>query len=299
VGGIVAVALTAVLAGARSYAAIASWAADMTAEQRALVGLTRPVAPHASTFRRVLAGLDAAVLDGLVGAFWWTRTATVEGRRVIALDGKTLRGARPKTAAAATQPAPHLVAAFDHNSATVLGQLATAAKSNQIPTVRTVLASFDLTGVVVSVDAMHTQTDTAAAITGAGGDYVFTVKANQPTLYAACKNLPWRDVPTHSHVQKGHGRRVRRAIKVLSAPSWIIFTGAPRPPRCAAPSPEAARPPSRSSTSSPPPTTAPHHHPSWPPGSKATGASRTASTGSATSTSTRTGLRSAPGKARR
>jgi hypothetical protein len=69
VGGIVAVALTAVLAGARSYAAIASWAADMTAEQRALVGLTRPVAPHASTFRRVLAGLDAAVLDGLVGAF--------------------------------------------------------------------------------------------------------------------------------------------------------------------------------------------------------------------------------------
>ena len=64
VAGIVAVALTAVLAGARSYAAIASWAADLTAEQRAQVGLTRPVAPDASTFRRVLARLDAVVLAG-------------------------------------------------------------------------------------------------------------------------------------------------------------------------------------------------------------------------------------------
>jgi predicted transposase YbfD/YdcC len=226
VGGIVAVALSAVLAGARSYAAIASWAADLTAQQRALVGLTRPVAPHASTFRRVLASLDAAVLDGLVGAFLWTRTAVVDGRRVIALDGKTLRGARRRTTPAATGQAPHLVAAFDHGSGVVLGQLATAAKSNEIPTVRTVLACLDLTGVVISVDAMHTQTDTAAAITAGGGDYVFTVKANQPTLYAACKNLPWPDVPAHSHVQKSHGRRVRRAIKVLSAPSWITFTGA-------------------------------------------------------------------------
>ena len=78
VAGIVAVALTAVLAGARSYAAIASWAADLSVEQRAQVGLTRPGAPDASTFRRVLGRLDAVVLDAVVGAFVWTRTATVE-----------------------------------------------------------------------------------------------------------------------------------------------------------------------------------------------------------------------------
>ena len=225
VAGIVAVALTAVLAGARSYAAIASWAADLSVEQRAQMGLTRPGAPDASTFRRVLGRLDAVVLDAVVGAFVWTRTATVDGRRVIALDGKTVRGARTSTDAAAGQ-APHLVSAFDQASGTVLGQLAIAAKSNEIPTVRTVLAGFDLTDVVVSVDAMHTQTDTAAAIIAGGGDYVFSVKANQPTLYAACKHLPWRDVPAYSAVQKGHGRRVRRTIKVLAAPAWITFTGA-------------------------------------------------------------------------
>jgi predicted transposase YbfD/YdcC len=143
------------------------------------------------------------------------------GRRVIAIDGKSVRGART-----ATRTAPHLVAAFDQATGTVLGQLATAAKSNEIPTVRTLLASFDLTGVVVTVDAMHTQTDTAAAIATGGGDYVFTVKANQPTLYAACKKLPWREVTEHSTVAIGHGRRVRRTIKVVTAPAWITFAGA-------------------------------------------------------------------------
>jgi len=80
--------------------------------------------------------------------------------------------------------------------------------------------------VVVTVDAMHTQHDTAQLITAAGGDYLFTVKKNQPTLYAACKNLPWAEVPAHTAVTSGHGRRARRTIKVVTAPAWICFTGA-------------------------------------------------------------------------
>jgi hypothetical protein len=74
---IVAVALTAVLAGARSFAAIGQWAADLAPEQLSGLGLTRAVAPDTSTFRRVLTRLDAAVLDALVGAFIWTRTGVV------------------------------------------------------------------------------------------------------------------------------------------------------------------------------------------------------------------------------
>jgi predicted transposase YbfD/YdcC len=222
--GIVAVALAAVAAGARSFAAIGQWASELTSAQLAELGLSRPTAPDPSTFRKVLARLDADALDRLVGTLLWTRTRVVEGRRVIAIDGKTVRGARTAVTAA-----PHLVSAFDHATGAVLGQLATAARSNEIPTVRTLLAGFDLTadgGTVITVDAMHTQTDTATAITGAGGDYVFTVKANQPTLYAACKQLPWREVPSHATVQTGHGRRAHRAIKVLTAPTWITFAAA-------------------------------------------------------------------------
>ena len=229
--GVVTVALSAVLAGSRSFAAIAQWAGELSGEDLARLGLIRASAPEETTFRRLLSRLDAALLDGLIGAFMWTRTTVVAGRRVIAIDGKTVRGARCVTTDGSAHPTtvPHLVAALDHATGAVLGQLATAAKSNEIPTVRTLLASFDLSadgGVVVTVDAMHTQTDTATAITAAGGDYVFTVKANQPKLYAACKNLPWRDVPSHTGVQVGHGRRAHRAIKVLTAPEWITFAGA-------------------------------------------------------------------------
>jgi predicted transposase YbfD/YdcC len=223
--GLVVLAVAAVVSGARSYAAIGQWVGELSGEQLGQVGLTRSQAPDESTFRRLFTRLDAAKLDVLIGVFLWTRTRMVAGptgtRRVIAIDGKTIRGARTATAAA-----PHLVAAYDHGSGAILGQLATAAKSNEIPTVRALLALFDLTGVVVTADAMHTQTDTAQAIVGAGGDYVLTAKANQPTLYAACKRLPWRDIPAHTRLDRGHGRRVRRTIKVTTAPTWITFPGA-------------------------------------------------------------------------
>jgi len=219
--GILAVAIAAVAAGARSFAAIGQWAADAEEDLLTALGATRRRVPSESAIRRTLARLDAAALDTVLGAWLWTRSHTAGGRRVIALDGKTVRGARTRDRAA-----PHLVAAFDHHTGAVLGQLAVAAKSNEIPAVRTLLANFDLAGTVVTVDAMHTQTDTAQLIVEAGGDYVFTVKGNQPTLYAACKALPWRDVPAHRVTTKGHGRRVTRTIKVLTAPAWVDFHGA-------------------------------------------------------------------------
>jgi len=219
--GIVAVALAAVAAGARSFAAIGQWAGELTGGQLAGLGLSRGTAPDASTFRKVLSRLDADVLDQLAGAYLRTRTRTAGGRRVIAVDGKTVRGARTSRAAA-----PHLVSALDHATGTVPGQLATAARSNEIPAVRSLLAGFDLAGVVVTMDAMRTQAETAAAILKGGGDYVLTVKANQPGLHAACRKLPWSQVPAHSAVTRGHGRRTRRTIKVVAAPAWVTFTGA-------------------------------------------------------------------------
>jgi predicted transposase YbfD/YdcC len=219
--GIIAVALAAVVAGARSFTAIGQWAEELTLAQLAGLGLSRGAAPDASTFRKVLGRLDADTLDQLAGAYLWTRTRAAGGRRVIAVDGKTVRGAR-----IAGGPAPHLVSALDHATGAVLGQLATAVKSNEIPAARDLLAGFDLADVVVTLDAMHTQAETATAILDAGGDYVLTVKGNQPGLHAACKNLPWSKVPAHSAAGNGHGRRVRRTIKVLAAPDWITFPGA-------------------------------------------------------------------------
>jgi len=84
----------------------------------------------------------------------------------------------------------------------------------------------DITGAVITADAMHCQRETADHITGRGGHYVLTVKANQPTLRAACKALPWRDVPAVTTTDTSHGRRVRRTIKAVQVPDWIDFPGA-------------------------------------------------------------------------
>ncbi|WP_202806715.1 ISAs1 family transposase [Kribbella catacumbae] len=218
---VLAVALAAVISGARSFVAIGEWAAQQPIETLRVLGVAGSAIPDESTIRRVFARLDADLLDQYLGAFIWTRTHTVGSRRVIALDGKTVRGARSKTATA-----PHLVAALDQATGAVIGQLAVTAKSNEIPAVQGLLKLFDLTDVVVTVDAMHTQTDTAQQITTAGGDYVFTVKANQPKLHKACKRLPWKDVPSHTTTSRGHGRKTTRTIKVTTAPAWVEFAGA-------------------------------------------------------------------------
>lgn len=118
------------------------------------------------------------------------------------------------------------MAGFDHATGVVLGQVAVGQRSNEIPAVRDLLAGLDVAGAVVTVDAMHTQTDTATLVTGAGGHYVFTVKANQPGLHTALKRLPWKHVPAHRVTVTGHGRRVTRTIKVVDAPAWISFADA-------------------------------------------------------------------------
>ncbi len=163
-------------------------------------------APDESTFRRVFARLDADALAAVIGAWLWTRTTVLGGRRVIAIDGKpsAVPSPQPGRAAPGRRVGPRQL----HRPRAAGGR----GQEQRIPAVRTFLAGSELAGVVVTIDAMHTQHDTAGAILGAGGDYVFTVKNNQPILYAACKNLPWADVPIHSVRSRGHGRRARCTI---------------------------------------------------------------------------------------
>src|SRR5580658_560457 len=219
--GLLAVGIAAVIAGSRSFSAIGQWAADAGPEVLAVLGAARGPAEE-STFRRAFALVSADVLDRVLGAWLHTRAMQAGGRLVIAIDGKTVRGAKNKNG-----KAPHLVAALAHGIGAVLGQVAVDEKSNEIPAVRELLTAFtDLAGAVLTLDALHTQHDTAQAILGRGADYVMTVKANMPTLYKQLKKLPWAAVPAVSSVSTGHGRRARRTIKAVLAPSWIEFEGA-------------------------------------------------------------------------
>ena len=216
--GLLAVGIAAVIAGSRSFAAIGQWAADAGPEVLTVLGAARGAAEE-STFRRAFALVSPDMLDRVLGAWLWTRAVQAGGRLVIAIDGKTVRGARNKDG-----KAPHLVAALAHGIGAVLGQAAVDEKSNEIPAVRDLLKAFaSLASAVITIDAMHTQHDTAQVILGQGADYV---KANMPTLYRQLKKLPWAAVPAVSAVSTDHGRKARRTIKAVLAPAWIEFDGA-------------------------------------------------------------------------
>ena len=259
----VAVVLTlcaaAVLAGTRSFTAIAGWIADVPTELLALLYSTSPRTPartpggpSKTTLWRVLTGVDAAAVDAAIGS-WLAeqarhvttaagtspagracdaadRTDTEPVEQVdgpllaVAVDGKTVRGA---VAADGTQV--HLLAAATHGDQLVLGQVEVGAKTNEIPMFAPLIDQLAATGIdparlVITADALHCQRDHATYLHQRGAGFVFTVKHNQPGLFAALDALPWTDAPVaHRQTDRGHGRITTRTIQTLPAPPDLPF----------------------------------------------------------------------------
>jgi hypothetical protein len=166
----------AVLAGARSYVAMAEWAHDLPVVVRYRLCIWR-VPPSETTIRRVLQAVDPHMLDRAVSG-WLSAAIGSERRwRANAVDGKTARGAKTPDG-----PAVHLLAALDHEHGVVLGQRVVDGKSNEITAFTPLLDRIDITGVVLTADAMHTQREHVAYLHRRGAHYLFIVKANQPTL---------------------------------------------------------------------------------------------------------------------
>jgi hypothetical protein len=222
---ILGVAAAAVLAGARSIAAIAEWAADAPQPVRAALGARRDAPGHfavpaEATIRRTLARLDANALAAAVGAWPAERDRecpkpAASRRRAVAIDGKTLRGARG--AGADGRPA-HLLACMDHTTRAVLTQRQVGGAPEEVPAFAPLLADLDLAGTVVTADALQTHPEAAEfLVSDKHAHYLFCVKANQPTLLARCQRLPWHRVPVLDRTRdRGHGRIEVRALKAVS-----------------------------------------------------------------------------------
>ena len=226
---ILAIATVAVLAGARSVTAIGEHAGDCPQEvlrrlgARYHPGKKRYIAPHADTFRRALASVDTGALDAVVGA--WLLGQVRAGRAggdelVLALDGKSLRGALRDDG----RPV-HLFSAMLHGSGVVVGQEEVDQKSNEITAFRPLLERLDLTGGLVTADAMHTQREHARfVVEDKHAHYLFQVKDNQPKLLAAVKALPEGDFsPWHEQAGRGHGRTEHRYVRAAPAPADLGF----------------------------------------------------------------------------
>jgi hypothetical protein len=173
---VVAIAICAAVAGARSFTAIAQWAQGVSAEALRRLGATRRTPPSEPTIRRVLQAVDADRLDAQVGP-WLLRVAAPCGAQ-LSVDGKTVRGGHARGRAA-----PHLLSAILHQDAVVVAQAAVPPATNEIPILPRLLAPLPLAGAVVTADALHTQAETARfLVEEKHADYVFTVKENQATL---------------------------------------------------------------------------------------------------------------------
>jgi predicted transposase YbfD/YdcC len=218
------IAAAAVLAGARSIAAIAEWAADTPQSIRAALGTRRDpfagrwVVPTETTIRRTLARLDAEALAAAIGA-WLADRDRPGRRRAVAVDGKTLRGAQDTQGRQV-----HLLAVMDHATRAVLAQRQVGGAPGEVPGFQPLLADLDLAGVVVTADALQTHREAAEfLVTSKQAQYLFTVKANQPALLDRCAHLPWHRVPVLDRTRdRAHGRVELRTLKAVSVAGFAF-----------------------------------------------------------------------------
>ena len=220
------VAVCGVLAGADDFVEIEAWANEKCDWFRKYLCLENGIPSH-DTFGRVFAAIDAEAFGAAFRRWVSSIVPNLEKDEVVAIDGKTSR----RTGKVNATPL-HLVSAFAASAGLVLGQRATAAKSNEKTSIPELLATLALEGAIVTIDAMETQPNIAQAIRDREAEYILSVKDNQPTLadsvqdfFATFQAAPEK-TPHHFEeiVEKDHGRiEVRRCyafdqIDCLHAP---------------------------------------------------------------------------------
>src|SRR5205085_4812583 len=169
----------ALLCNCHSTEAVGQWCQDHYLLLRVCLGPRDFATPTGSLYRRLLPHLDAQAIEVVLAA-WMQSSRPSQDEEAVALDGKTLRGA-----GTAEQPAPHLLSFCTHTSQETLLQVRVSEKTNEIPVAKAVLPTLPIAGRVVTSDALHTHADFMQITHDQRGKSVFTVKGNQPTLYAS------------------------------------------------------------------------------------------------------------------
>jgi predicted transposase YbfD/YdcC len=180
---LIVIAVTAVICCADSWSDVADFGKAKLKWFSTFLDLPHGI-PCQDTFERVFARLDPDAFERCFTS--WTEALAGSSRgKLVAIDGKRIR--RSFTHAWDHSTATHLVSAFVHENATVLGQLSVDCKENEIVAIPRLLELLDLSGATVTIDAMGCQSEIAGKILQNGGDYVLAVKDNQPTLHDALR----------------------------------------------------------------------------------------------------------------
>lgn len=215
---IVAITICAVICGADSWVDVEKYGQAKQDWLRRFLKLPNGIPSH-DTFGRVFAAIVPGQFQTCF-AGWVQEMAGQLGLKQIAIDGKTLRGSHDRSNGKA---ALHLVSAWAVENHLTLGQQAVDSKSNEITAIPKLLELLDLEGALVTIDAMGCQKEIAEQVVEQGGDYVLTVKENQPKLYEEIGRLEraalerdYAGARSHGVQEQGHGRHELRACWVLT-----------------------------------------------------------------------------------
>jgi predicted transposase YbfD/YdcC len=219
---IVTIAICAVICGADDFVSIAHFGRKKRKWLSQFLDLSSGIPSH-DRFNAVLAAIKPAEFEACLLS-WISALHEITAGQIVAIDGKTLRRSFDK---ASGKSAIHMVSAWATANHISLGQTIVDEKSNEITAIPKLLQMLELTGSLVTIDAMGCQTAIAQAILDAKADYVLAVKENQRTLYEEIEGRFLDQSPStatrvaphyHQTHERGHGREATRSYFVKAVP---------------------------------------------------------------------------------
>lgn len=229
---VLTIALVASICGCQTCVDMADFAEDREALFREFLRLEHGLPSH-DTFSRLFRLIDPEALSAAFGGF--LDALGTDGRGVVAIDGKTLRRSFDR---AAGTSALQVVTAFATDAKLVIGQKAVPVGGNEITAGRALLELLSLNGTLVTADAIHCQSETAETVLARGGDYLFALKGNRPTLHADVTAFfadpPPGSVAWHETSDADHGRIEVRRHALTQSVDWLFsdrrYAGEPAMP---------------------------------------------------------------------
>jgi predicted transposase YbfD/YdcC len=216
---IVLIALLATIGGAKGWEDIETYGVSHEDWLSEFLALPFGI-PRADTYRRLFERISPTAFDKSFQS-WLNSLVQDLGAQVIPIDGKTLKGSYDRKG---KQSALHLVSAWGSKNRLFLGQVKVEDKSNEITAIPALLELLDISGCIITIDAMGTQTEIAHQIQTQGADYVLALKANHPTLYqqvqqwfknAESSNFQGIEHSYDLRVESGHHRREKRQVTAV------------------------------------------------------------------------------------
>ncbi|GAX37349.1 ISAs1 family transposase [Nodularia sp. NIES-3585] len=213
---ILVIAILAVIAGAQGWEDIENYGISKQKWLEEFLALPNGI-PSDDTFRRVFEFIDPEALNRCFLS-WVETLVTKTGGEIIPIDGKSIRGSYDRNQG---KSALHVISAWSSEQHLVLAQMKVEDKSNEITAIPALLELLDITGSIITIDAMGTQTEIAKKIIDSKADYVLALKANHPTLYhqveqwfetAVAEDFQGIDVSYDQRIEKGHHRTEIRQV---------------------------------------------------------------------------------------